>query len=158
MKISYHLYAGTAAGTLIYFVSGKNLQLTVSFIAANSLIDLDHFVDFWYDHRKLWDVKKMIKACYSANFRHFIVPLHSHELVILFAVIYTLGFRPPFFLGIVLGFALHIFMDQAHAGFSSKILFLFYRIRHKFLFDKIADPKKLALKRKQIEPYENIIK
>jgi len=157
MKISHHLYAGAAAGTLIYIVSDQNLPLTVSFIAANSMIDLDHFVDFWHDHRKLFNIKGLVRASYSGNYRHFIVPLHSYEILILFVILYTLGLRSLIFVGIALGFTLHLLMDQAQAEFNSKTLFLLYRVKNKFIFEKIVDPQKLALKRRRIEPNESIL-
>jgi len=154
MKISHHLCAGAAAAIPVYLLSDQSLILSVGFLAANSLIDLDHFFDYWHDHRKLLDIKRFIRACYSSDFRHFIVVLHSYELIVLFWIMYLLGFRSPVFCGTGFGFTLHMLMDQVQMGLNFKIYSLIYRIKSKFLMDKMVDQEVLAQKRSGIKPYE----
>ena len=157
MKISHHLVAGSAGGCLLYLTVSKDIWLVTSFVVANSLIDIDHFLDYWVDHRKLLNVRGLIRACYTANYRHFIVPLHSFELTILLGIIYFMGLRSSLLAGVILGFALHLLMDQLHAGIRSPILFLLYRMKKKFIFDEIADIRKLEIKRKKINSDEKTV-
>lgn len=153
MKISHHIIAGSAGSLPIFWLTGS-YEATVSFFLSNSFIDIDHFLDFWHDHGFHLSWKNFYQACSKADFVHFILVLHSFEVLILIfslsLVLKNSSFY-PYLIGISAGFSFHIILDIiGNKGIRIKYYWLFNRYKKKFKIDAIGNPELLNKKRKGI--------
>jgi len=153
MKISQHIAAGVAGSVPLYWLTGSG-ETTLAFILSNSLIDIDHFFDYWHDHGFHLSWKKFYQACTRADFIHFIVVLHSFEILFLVGLILFLSRETVFYsyiLGILAGFSFHLAFDMAaNKGIKVRYYWLFNRYRKKFKIDDIGNPELLYQKRKRV--------
>ncbi len=140
------------AGSLPVFGISHSFQTTIAFFLANSLIDLDHLFDYWYDHGVNVSWRRFYNACQRAAFRHYIVILHSFEVLFLTFILGYFFFRNTlyytYFWGACVGLFCHLLCDAAYnKGISIKYYFIFLRFRKGFKLDDMADPKRLRMKR-----------
>ena len=101
MKISQHILVGVAGSLPVFWIS-RSFQTTIAFFLSNSLIDLDHFFDYWYDHGFNLSWNRFHKAVGKADFIHFIVVLHSFEVLLLMLVLLFIS-RETIFYFYILG-------------------------------------------------------
>jgi len=153
MKISQHIAVGVA-GSLPVFLLTRSYETTITFFLSNSLIDIDHIIDYWYDYGFNLSRRRFLKACSHAGFTHFFVLLHSFE--VLFVILLALFiFRNnssciPYILGIFLGFSTHLVSDIIYnKGIKLKYFFIFNRYARGFKLDNIGDRELLSEKRKE---------
>lgn len=127
MKISQHMIVGIIGSLPVYFFT-RSFEITSIYLVSNSLVDIDHFFDFWYDHGLRLSWRKFYQACGNNNLVHFIVFLHSFEvLFIILALLYVLrnSLYFPYMLGIFLGISCHLVSDVIYnKGISLKYFFL----------------------------------
>jgi hypothetical protein len=85
MKITQHLTIGVL-GSLPLFLLSRKPVVVLGFFMPNSLIDLDHFFDFWYDFGFKRDLKEFYGRCGHAGFNHFFLWLHTYNFIILLSI------------------------------------------------------------------------
>ncbi len=143
MKISHHLTLGVIGCIPIYYLT-KNYKIVAVYFATNSLIDIDHFLDYWYDHGFNLSWKRFHKACGTADFIHFIIFLHSFELLFLISIFLFFSLNSyyhPYFLGIFLGVGCHLVSDVLYnKGVKPKYYLILNRYMKNFKLDNIANP------------------
>jgi len=152
MKISQHIVVGIGASLPVFLLT-RSLETTITFLLSNSLIDIDHFFDYWYDNGFNLNWRRFHEACKRAYFIHYVVILHSFEVLLLILFLLHFFFKGTIYysymLGIFLGFACHIFSDMIYnRGMKSKHFFILIRSLKKFKIDDIGDPELLCKKRK----------
>ncbi len=152
--MSQHILVG-AAGSLPVFWISHSFQTTLAFFLSNSLIDLDHLFDYWYDHGFNLNWNRFHKACGKADFIHFIVVLHSFEVLLLMLVVLFISRETIFYfyiLGIFAGFGYHMAFDISfNKGMKLKYYFIFCRYLKNFKLDDMGSPLLLKNRRKGIE-------
>lgn len=149
MKISQHLAVGAISAVPVYLAT-KSIETTSAFFISNSLIDVDHFFDYWLDHGFNLNWNKFYKSCQAADFVHYIVFLHSFEIIIAFFIAWLIS-KNPIILGITLGFSCHILSDIIHnKGIRPQYLSFLMRMTKKFKIDEIGDTGLLSERRKAI--------
>ena len=93
----------TAAGAGAWAVTGEPIALPAA-VAAGVLTDLDHLLDYYL----FWVRRER---------RYLVLFLHGWEYLIAGLAVYIFGFREPWLLGAILGYATQIGPDQwVHAA------------------------------------------
>lgn len=151
MKMSQHILVGVAGSLPVFWIS-RSFQTTIAFFLSNSLIDLDHLFDYWYDHGFNLSWGRFNNACQKAALTHYIVILHSFEVLFLVFILGYFLFRntlyDAYWGGICLGLFCHLLCDAVYnKGMSLKYYFIFFRFRKGFKMDDMADPMRLRRKR-----------
>jgi hypothetical protein len=137
--------AKTMRHELVHLVASVVLAFVLGIYFGNYLVGLwafslcmfldgDHLFDYGLyilKTNKNFDLKEFLSGSYFADWKKFITPLHSWEMVIVFAVIYFFS-AEPFFIATSLALAIHYFVDYFTNDVNKKAYFLFYRARHKF--------------------------
>ena len=142
MKITRHLTVG-ALGSLPVYLLSRDPVVASGYFLANSLIDLDHLFDFWYDFGFNLDLKKFYNTCGQAGFNHLFLWLHSYDFIFLLSFLLYFCSNTkifPYILGIYLGISCHLLCDIYHNRKGIKIIdyFLLSRYRKRFKFNRIV--------------------
>lgn len=128
-----HLIAAVvlAFGIYIYF---SQAFLALWTFAVCMFLDGDHLLDYGLyilKAKKNFSFKEFLSGTYFADWKKFITPLHSWEMVIIFAIIYIFS-NMPVFIATSLALAIHYLVDYFTNDVNKKAYFLFYRASHKF--------------------------
>jgi hypothetical protein len=109
----------------IYF---KSLGCAVVSFAAGVLIDLDHLIDYYANHKFTWKAKTVYNTCAKMDLRKLYLVLHSYELVAIFwASIYIFSLS-NFWKALAIGLTQHLLFDQIFNPIKTLGYFTTYRI------------------------------
>jgi len=127
-----HLGISAAGGALVGLASGSP-EMGAGFLLSGWLVDLDHIPDFvgtwgWREGlRRLASLRRQ-----EPHPRSVYLPLHAYEWVPLCGFVAWLYPSNPWLLGAVLGYLLHLFIDQVANAPRRLSYFLLYRFRKGF--------------------------
>jgi dolichol kinase len=108
----------------------------VSFLAG-VLIDLDHLIDFYTNHRFTLSIKRIYCACLRLRCKRLYIVLHSYELIaLLWVAIYAFSLS-DIWKAAAIGFTQHIIFDQITNPMTPYGYFITYRILNRFNRDII---------------------
>ena len=83
--LSIHLFSMIILGFVLFFYS-KRISWMLLCLFSGVLIDLDHFVDYWFYFGFRWNFSAFFSRGYAASGRMFTFN-HSWELIMLLAVL-----------------------------------------------------------------------
>ena len=92
-------------------------------------LDGDHLFDYLLylvKYNKDFSFKEFLSGAYFKEWKKFITPLHSWELVAILAVLYFI-FGNPFFIASSLALGIHYFVDYFTNNVNKKAYFILYR-------------------------------
>ena len=127
LKPVEHAAVSAAVGGVAWAATGEPAAFAAS-MAVGVLIDVDHLLDFynWYRRR---------------DRRHLLVLLHAWEYSLAGLVALLAGLTDPLLVGALLGHAAHLAGDQVANPVRPMGYFLLYRLRHRFLRDRLLDQR-----------------
>ena len=128
-----HLIASIVlAGVLgSYF---RNYLVGLWTFALCMFLDGDHLFDYFsylLKFKKEFSLKEFLSGSYFAEWKKFVVPLHSWEMVLGFALLF-LVFKNPFLIATSLALGVHYFVDYFTNDVNKKAYFMLYRAKHNF--------------------------
>jgi len=131
MKIENHLITTVLLVTVSYLVT-RSWQSAIGLFIGGVLIDLDHFVEFWYDNGLSFNMPRFFAyGNKGINSRYFIF-FHSYELLIILLFIAYHSSLPLLFYGVIIGMSCHLLIDYINI-----VKNLRYRYNSFFIFSFI---------------------
>lgn len=128
-----HFAASVLLAGLIFFVF-DNVLLSFFTFAVCMFLDGDHLFDYFlylFIFKKTFNFTEFLSGSYFAEWKTFIVPLHSWEMFALLAFLYfTTG--APVFIAVSLALAVHYMVDYFTNDVNKKAYFIFFRAQHGF--------------------------
>ncbi|MBI2439848.1 MAG: hypothetical protein HYV35_00565 [Lentisphaerae bacterium] len=133
MEVPKHVVASILISALVWWVLRSAAAAAACFLVG-VLIDLDHLFDHLYHHRGRLNLRRFFRAFRIEIMENIFVFLHSWEFVILWlALLLTVPeARQPVALGLFIGFASHLLLDNLFNRHSRWAYFLLFRLRHGF--------------------------
>ena len=111
MKGEHHLLLSAAAAGAIY-ASTRSLPMSAAFVAAGSLLDLDHLGDYWMEYGRRFEVRHFLDAVGGKKFKRAFLFLHAWEGVLILAMLAWHSDWNPWLAGACLGWGTHLVLDQ----------------------------------------------
>jgi len=143
MNLSKHIALTLPVAAASHLISGS-WESFGGIVIGGVLIDIDHFLEFWYDHGFNFNIRNFFKVGNAGEQTRLYIMFHSYELVFLsFLMAYVSPF-PLFFWGVGVGILLHIFLDYfniisrlRYRWYSFILFFFFFRLVFLFRRDRI---------------------
>jgi hypothetical protein len=103
-------------------------------LIAGTLVDMDHYIDFWLNHGFHWRPSELLDFCNYGSSQRFLALLHAWELIpLLLWSAWLPGWYGDAATGIALGYTLHLIADQlGNRHLNPWCYFILYRAWHKF--------------------------
>ncbi len=133
MDLVIHAVSALLLAWLLYWATRQLLWAALA-IVGGVLIDIDHFFDYFKYYGFKFSFKDFFGHKYLDSGKTYLI-FHSVELV---AVLWLLSVAFIWITPLVLGMTLHMLTDYAiHRREGPNYLFLIYRWRHKFDYEKL---------------------
>jgi hypothetical protein len=102
------------------------------------LIDIDHVLDYFWEFRKRFNVKEFFDVNHNDKTLFFMVILHSWELLLPLNLYAFFVSGNPWIIGIAIGFAQHIVLDQIFSKNPDGLLYFFlWRLKNGFSVNRL---------------------
>jgi hypothetical protein len=127
MKPTGHAIASGVIGFFVWLYFKSIPAAIVSFLAG-TLIDFDHFFDYYVNHHFTLSIRKVYAASSETDFPRLYLLFHSYELVLILWAsigIFSLGI---FWKALAIGLTQHIILDQMTNPVTLPAYFIIYRI------------------------------
>ena len=133
LDLTIHTILALILAWFLYWVSGELLWAILGIIGG-ILIDVDHFFDYFKYYGFRFSFKDFFGHKYLESGKTYTF-LHSVELIL---VLWVLAVKFIWITPLALGMTIHILTDYAiHRRKTPECLFLIYRWRHKFNYNKL---------------------
>ena len=141
MKLAHHTLISVMLSPLVYLFS-RSLTAARACFGAGILIDIYHFFEFFYKFgfRRI-SLKRFFRAAENHEYDRFFLLFHSYELALILWLIAIFLIRKPWAWGFALGFTVHIIADQIYNPCHPLTYLLLYRIKNRFVGDRLFPPK-----------------
>ncbi len=142
MKLKSHFFLSIIFSTLL-FVIFKSWKISTSAFLSGVLIDCDHIIDYFWEFRNRFSLKKFFDVYYNGKMLFSMIVFHSWELLVLLSICAFLMSWNPWIIGATIGFTQHIVLDQTFNKPSRCykpnwwIYFFFYRFKNDFNMKKM---------------------
>ncbi|MCX6991892.1 MAG: hypothetical protein NT011_01990 [Kiritimatiellaeota bacterium] len=133
MQPSKHVIVSVLVSALVWWWLRSSAAALACFLMG-VFIDLDHVIDFFYNHRRHLKFQRFFTAFEFEVLENVFVFLHSWEFALVWlALLLSLpDARQPVALGLFVGFVTHLALDNLFNRHARWAYFLFYRLRHGF--------------------------
>lgn len=133
MQASKHVMVSIVVSALVWWWLRSSAAALACFLMG-VFIDLDHIVDFVYNHRGHLRFHRFFTIFEFEVLENIFVFLHSWEfaLVWLALLLCLPDVRQPLVVGLFVGFVTHLGLDNLFNRHSRWAYFLLYRLRHGF--------------------------
>jgi len=134
MRLSKHVLASVIISALVWWWL-RSLSAALACFLAGVFIDLDHIFDFLYNKRRSLKISRFFTTFEFEALENIFVFFHSWEFALIWLAL-TLcvpEVRQPVALGLFIGFATHLGLDNLFNRHSRWAYFLLYRLRHGFV-------------------------
>lgn len=140
MRLYEHVAVSVVVSFTVYAIT-KSFIIAISSFLAGVFIDVDHLIDYWFEHPFRFDIVHFFKTCEEYHLKRVILIFHSIELLLFLGfLVYIL--REPLLLGITIGIAQHILFDQLFNRIYPFTYFFVYRFNQGFVNEKVFDVPK----------------
>lgn len=131
MLVRYHVAASSLVAGGVYLASGSRLMAGVS-LASGILVDADHLVEYAREHGFSLDIRRFLRLVYEARYKRVFYLLHAWEWFLgLAAAAWATGWS-DWSLGLLVGYAQHLALDQLGNKGTPWSYFLLWRWRQGF--------------------------
>jgi len=131
MKVPYHTVVSLVVSALVWLWLRSAAAALACFLAG-VFIDLDHIVDYCLRYGTRIRPRNIFRAFEAEVFDNVFVFLHAWEWILLALVIMWLVDWPPVAVGLVVGFSVHLLLDQLVNRHNPWGYFLTFRAAHRF--------------------------
>ena len=136
MKLKHHITASIIISALLLAISKSWIIFTSSLISG-VLIDIDHILDYLWEFRKPFIIKEFIDLNYQRKTLFLMIVFHSWELLALLSICAFLMSWNPWTVGVTIGFAQHIVLDQIFNKPNRLAYFFLWRLKNGFSRDSV---------------------
>jgi hypothetical protein len=131
MLVKYHVaYSSAVAGSL-YLVSGS-WQMAAASMVTGVLIDIDHSVEYLVEHGFSLDIRRFFRLVFEAQYRRVFYVLHAWEWLFLAVPAVWAARGSAVAVGLLIGYLLHLSLDQLSNRGTPFTYFLIWRWRQGF--------------------------
>ncbi len=131
MRLEHHIAASIIISGLLHAIF-KSWTITTASFVSGVFIDLDHIIDYVITYGRRFDAKHFFHYFNNSQCKKSIFIFHGWEWLFIFAVIAKLTEWNPLPIGILIGCAQHLVLDQLFNKTSALTYFFFWRWKHKF--------------------------
>lgn len=132
MDFSEHVLI-SGAGSAAILAGGGGWESAAAFSATGIFIDLDHLADYWRETGMNSDVPRFMNYFSTRQPQHLLLFLHCWELPALaLAIAAARGWQPAWIVWGIIGWFLHLALDQKYNHLHRFSYFFFFRLRHGF--------------------------
>lgn len=135
VKVQHHLAISLVAAAGFYALT-RSAPLVLSFLTAGVLLDLDHWVDYWAEYGKRFDIRHFFEAVLHKEFRKAYLFLHAWEGVLLSGALTWWSGWNAYWAGLTLGWGLHLLLDQLCNSARPWTYFLLWRGAGRFAYKR----------------------
>ncbi|MBT6046711.1 MAG: hypothetical protein HON76_09865 [Candidatus Scalindua sp.] len=136
MKLKSHVFASIVFSTLFFMVF-RSWKISVSSFLSGVLIDIDHIMDYYREYGINLRIKQFFKVCHNQKLSRTWLIFHSWELLAILSICASLMSWDPWIVGLTIGFAQHIVLDQIFNKTNRLTYFFFWRMKNRFNLKKI---------------------
>jgi len=111
MLVKYHAAVSTLAAGGVYLAS-DSLEMAGVTLAAGVLVDIDHAMEYVREYGFSLDIRRFFRLVYQARYRRVIYLLHAWEWVVPLAAVAWATGGSDWSLGLLVGYLLHLGLDQ----------------------------------------------
>jgi len=129
-----HFIVTVILSIVIYFIS-KNILFVLVTFCLGMFLDSDHLVDYFMyliKFKRKFSTKEFISGSYFSEWKKFITPLHSWEIVLLNVLLYQIT-NNVIFVAITLALTEHYLIDYLTNDVNKKAYFFLFRLNNKFV-------------------------
>jgi hypothetical protein len=137
MKPIGHIAISSVVSVFVYYFF-KSFPAAFASFLTGTLIDFDHFFDYYANHHFTLSLRKVYEASEATNFKKLYLLLHSYELVVILWLAITILSLGPIWKGVAIGLTQHMIVDQFTNPMTFKGYFLIYRIAKGFKKEKVT--------------------
>ncbi len=137
MKLKHHITASIILSAFLFAIS-KSWIIFASSLISGVLIDIDHVLDYLWEHRMHFRVKEFFDVYHNKKILFFMVIFHSWELLALLSISAFIVRWNPWIVGTIIGFTQHIVLDQIYYKPNKWNYFFFWRLKNNFSFKKMC--------------------
>ncbi len=131
MKVSEHIGVSFSLSTMVFALT-KNYLFALSSFLSGTLIDFDHFFDYFKSAGIKFNLNDFFNRCENLQIEKIYLLLHSYELLLLLLLLTHLTSYNSVIIGILFGFSQHLLLDQIFNGVRPLGYFLIHRWRNGF--------------------------
>ena len=144
LHLSIHIFFSLCAGLIVWRIWKKPLPAFLGGILGGFLVDLDHFIDYFWAFGFNWNWFYFKNAFPVLKSGKIYVLFHGWEFVailVLLVFLFRNKYAKTIFLSLALGLFFHLWTDVVIDEVSPKAYFLTYRIAHNFDNKAISSPE-----------------
>ncbi|MEW6713670.1 MAG: hypothetical protein AB1306_01070 [Nitrospirota bacterium] len=131
MTPSYHVVASTAISAILFLIF-RSWGLAIASFISGVFIDLDHVLDYIFEHGLPRDVKKFFHFFYGEKYKKLTLILHGWEWLFLMAIVSWLTGWPPWVTGLTIGWGQHMLFDRFYNISTFGSYSFFWRLKNGF--------------------------
>ncbi len=131
MRIKQHITISLFFSVFLFVVT-KSWVISMFSLLSGLLIDSDHVLDYFWEFRKRFRVKKFFDDHYIGEIKFIMVIFHSCELLVSLSICAILLGWNPWIIGITIGFTQHVVVGQIFNKPSRWLFFFFWRLNNGF--------------------------
>jgi hypothetical protein len=136
MTPRHHVIASTAISGVLLLIF-KSWGLAVASFVSGIFIDLDHVLDYIFEHGIPSDTKKFFRFFYGEKYKRLTLILHGWEWLILLAIASWQSGWNPWVTGLTIGWAQHMLLDRFYNISTFGSYSFLWRLKNGFDTDKI---------------------
>lgn len=111
--------------------------------AAGVAPDIDHIMDFVIDRRRITRYREMYETMLRVDVKRIYLVFHTIELVIVLWICIIAFSLNKYWIAVAVGFTQHLLLDCLGNPVTPLGYFFTYRVRHRFIAEKIVEKHKL---------------
>ncbi|MHC4267812.1 MAG: hypothetical protein ACYSTS_05045 [Planctomycetota bacterium] len=131
MELKHHISVSLIISTFL-FVIFKSWIIFISSFTSGILIDSDHILDYLMEFRRRIRIREFFETYRYRKLSYAWVIFHSWELLFLLGICAILMNWNPWFVGIFIGFAQHLILDQLSNKPNKYGYFFLWRLKNAF--------------------------
>jgi len=135
IHLGHHFLLGLGVGIFCWWFT-KSLWLGLAGGLVNILMDLDHLIEYLFFSRR-FDLEGFLDGSYFEKKGKILVIFHGWEYVIIASGLWLLT-KSEIFGVIAIALGTHLVFDQLSWNLFPWSYFVLYRMKNKFLIDKIC--------------------
>lgn len=136
MKLEHHTAFSILISGALYMVF-KSWGLAAACLLSGIFIDLDHIIDYLREYGPPFKIKKFFRIFNEGRLQKAVLILHGWEWVFLLCMFSWMTDWNPFIIGLTLGFAQHLLLDEISNGTNPWGYFLLWRWKNDFVYETV---------------------
>lgn len=136
MTPKYHVAASITISGILFLIF-RSWGLAIASFISGIFIDLDHVLDYFFEHGIPLDIKKFFHFFYGEQYKKLTLILHGWEWLVLLLIASRLTDWNPWVTGLTIGWGQHMLFDRFYNISTFGSYSFFWRLKNGFDTNKI---------------------